>query len=111
MHDACHTDDGFTSADNGDLSWLAAERSRAAGHAGKSGSLLEHEHEHEHDDVAQRPCMVLVAQEGNASCDQAGASAEGREWRTGAADDAAWKHATHGGDATLGTPRLVVAGW
>lgn len=48
MHDACHTDDGFTSADNGDLSWLAAERSRAAGHAGKSGSLLEHEHEHEH---------------------------------------------------------------
>ena len=49
MHDACHTDDGFTSADNGDLSWLAAERSRAAGHAGKSGSLLEHEHEHEHE--------------------------------------------------------------
>jgi hypothetical protein len=36
MHDACHTDDGFTSADNDGLS-LAAERSRAAGHAGQSG--------------------------------------------------------------------------
>ena len=30
MHDACHTDDGFTSADNGGLWLLAAERSRAA---------------------------------------------------------------------------------
>ena len=50
MHDACHTDDGFTSADNGGSS-LAAERSRAAGHAGQSGSgsLLEHQHEHEHE--------------------------------------------------------------
>lgn len=39
MHDACHTDDGFTSADNDGLS-LAAERSRAAGHAGQSGQGL-----------------------------------------------------------------------
>lgn len=52
-----------------------------------------------------------AAQEGNASCDQAGASADGREWRTGAADDAAWKHATHGGcnpwDPQAGGGRLA----
>ena len=50
MHDACHTDDGFTSADNGGSSLFAAGRSRPAGHAGRSGSgsLLEHVHERGH---------------------------------------------------------------